>query len=159
SLPTVSPDQVQELLSFSAPLRSSRAATRSDELPVSVLKQPWQDWRMSCHSCASGGGLASKSAAQGTQVREESLDLLIRRSDSPPPSWGPIEVVERKGLGHPDSICDAIAEQVCVALCRHYLDRFGEVLHHNVDKVLLCAGAARPAFGGGEMLEPIEIYL
>src|SRR5262249_43125514 len=110
SLPTVSPDQVQELLSFSAPLRSSRAATRSDELPVSVLKQPWQDWRMSCHSCASGGGLASKSAAQGTQVREESLDLLIRRSDSPSPSLGPIEVVERKGLGHPDSICDAIAE-------------------------------------------------
>ena len=28
---------------------------------------------------------------------------------------------------------------LCVALCRHYLDRLGDVLHHNVDKVLLCA--------------------
>jgi S-adenosylmethionine synthetase len=62
-------------------------------------------------------------------------------------------------VGHPDSICDGIAEQVCVRLCRQYLDRFGEILHHNVDKVLLCAGAARPAFGGGEVVAPLQVYL
>jgi S-adenosylmethionine synthetase len=56
-------------------------------------------------------------------------------------------------------MCDAIAEAISVALCRHYLTEFGSVLHHNVDKVLLCGGASRPAFGGGEILEPIEIYL
>lgn len=49
----------------------------------------------------------------------------------------PIEIVERKGLGHPDSICDALAENLSLNLCRHYLDRFGEILHHNVDKALL----------------------
>jgi S-adenosylmethionine synthetase len=32
-------------------------------------------------------------------------------------------------------------------------------LHHNVDKVLLCGGAARPVFGGGTLTSPIEIYL
>jgi S-adenosylmethionine synthetase len=72
---------------------------------------------------------------------------------------GAVEVVERKGLGHPDTLCDALAEEASLALSRHYLERFGFVLHHNVDKVLLRGGASRTAFGGGEVLEPIEIYL
>lgn len=87
------------------------------------------------------------------------MDFIIRQSDSLSPAEHPVEVVERKGLGHPDSICDALAEHFCVKLCRHYLDRFGVILHHNVDKVLLCGGSSKPAFGGGEVLEPIEIYL
>jgi S-adenosylmethionine synthetase len=87
------------------------------------------------------------------------MELIIRSRDRGAPGSEPVEVVERKGLGHPDSICDGIAEHVCVRLCRYYLDRFGVILHHNVDKILLCGGAARPAFGGGDVLEPIEIYL
>jgi S-adenosylmethionine synthetase len=58
-------------------------------------------------------------------------------------------MVERKGLGHPDTICDALAEQLSVALCRFYNDRFGYLLHHNVDKALLWGGKAQPTFGGG----------
>ena len=69
------------------------------------------------------------------------------------------EAVERKGVGHPDTICDALAEALSRALCREYLTRFGEILHHNVDKALLCAGRSAPRFGGGEILEPIDIYL
>lgn len=76
-----------------------------------------------------------------------------------PPRDHPVEVVERKGLGHPDSICDALAENLSRNLCRHYLDRFGEILHHNVDKALLCGGSAAPAFGGGHVLAPIDIHL
>ncbi len=72
---------------------------------------------------------------------------------------GDVEVVERKGLGHPDTICDALAERLSAALCAFYLERFGTILHHNVDKALLVGGASRPAFGGGEVLEPIEIHL
>lgn len=68
------------------------------------------------------------------------------------------EIVERKGLGHPDSICDALAEELSSALCRFYLDRFGTVLHHNVDKVLLCAGESEPRFGGGHVTKPLEIF-
>jgi S-adenosylmethionine synthetase len=87
------------------------------------------------------------------------LDLVVRTHRSGAPGAQEVEVVERKGLGHPDTICDALAEHVCVRLCRHYVERFGAILHHNVDKILLCGGAARPAFGGGEVVEPIEIHV
>jgi S-adenosylmethionine synthetase len=71
----------------------------------------------------------------------------------------PVEMVERKGLGHPDSICDALAETLSRQLCGYYRDVFGEVLHHNVDKALLCGGRAAPVFGGGRVISPIDIYL
>ncbi len=71
----------------------------------------------------------------------------------------PVEIVERKGLGHPDTLCDALAETLSRALCREYRSRFGAILHHNVDKALLCGGRAAPAFGGGAVLEPIHVYL
>jgi S-adenosylmethionine synthetase len=71
----------------------------------------------------------------------------------------PVEFVERKGLGHPDTICDALAEGLSRDLCREYQRRFGEILHHNVDKALLCGGRAAPAFGGGHVIAPIDIYL
>jgi glyceraldehyde-3-phosphate dehydrogenase (NAD(P))/S-adenosylmethionine synthetase len=70
-----------------------------------------------------------------------------------------VEIVERKGLGHPDSICDGIAEHVCEALARAYLDRVGEVLHFNTDETQLVAGRAAPRFGGGEVTEPIYILV
>src|SRR6516225_3542730 len=70
-----------------------------------------------------------------------------------------VEVVERKGLGHPDTICDALAEALSRNLCRAYRERFGHVLHHNVDKALLCGGRAAPAFRGGVVLAPITVYL
>ena len=70
-----------------------------------------------------------------------------------------VEVVERKGLGHPDTICDALAETFSRNLCREYRRRFGEILHHNVDKALLCGGGAAPAFGGGTILAPVVVYL
>jgi S-adenosylmethionine synthetase len=70
-----------------------------------------------------------------------------------------VEVVERKGLGHPDTICDALAETLSRNLCREYRRRFGEILHHNVDKALLCGGQAAPCYGGGTVLAPIRIYL
>ncbi len=70
-----------------------------------------------------------------------------------------IEIVERKGLGHPDSICDGVAEAVSRALARTYRERFGTVLHFNTDETQLVAGSAAPAFGGGELLEPIYLLV
>ncbi len=69
------------------------------------------------------------------------------------------EIVERKGTGHPDTICDSIAEELSVELSKLYLEEFGAVMHHNVDKALLVGGVAHPVFGGGEVISPIEIYL
>jgi S-adenosylmethionine synthetase len=70
-----------------------------------------------------------------------------------------VEIVERKGVGHPDSLCDGIAESVSRGLCRLYLDRVGEVLHYNTDETQLVAGTAAPAFGGGEVVEPIYLLI
>ncbi|WP_152041680.1 methionine adenosyltransferase [Salinigranum salinum] len=70
-----------------------------------------------------------------------------------------VEIVERKGLGHPDSICDGIAESVSRALSNLYLDRVGHVLHYNTDETQLVAGSAAPSFGGGEILEPIYVLI
>ena len=70
-----------------------------------------------------------------------------------------VEVVERKGSGHPDTICDALAEQLSRDLSAAYRARFGAILHHNVDKALLSTGRSAPAFGGGRVEAPIEIYL
>lgn len=75
------------------------------------------------------------------------------------PDLRDVEVVERKGRGHPDSICDALAEAFCIGLARAYVDRCGVVLHHNVDKVLLAAGASAPRFGGGEIAAPFDVFL
>jgi len=87
------------------------------------------------------------------------MNLVLSVLACTPPAESPVEVVERKGIGHPDTVCDALAEQASVALSRFYLERFGSVMHHNVDKGLLRGGAARAVFGGGEVLQPIELYL
>lgn len=70
-----------------------------------------------------------------------------------------VEIVERKGVGHPDTICDAVAERVSVELCRAYLDAVGRVLHHNADKGFLIAGRTLPRLGGGEVLEPMRLLV
>lgn len=66
-----------------------------------------------------------------------------------------LEVVERKGLGHPDSICDAILDRVSVELSKEYIKKFGTIMHHNADKSLLVAGEVETRFGGGEVKQPM----
>jgi S-adenosylmethionine synthetase len=70
-----------------------------------------------------------------------------------------MELVERKGLGHPDTICDALAEAVAVALNRMYLAALGSIPHYNVDKALLVAGQCEKGFGRGEVTRPMEFVL
>jgi S-adenosylmethionine synthetase len=70
-----------------------------------------------------------------------------------------IEIVERKGLGHPDYICDAVMDQISVRLSKIYLEKAGAILHHNVDKSLLVAGEAEPRFGGGIVKQPMLFVL
>lgn len=66
-----------------------------------------------------------------------------------------IEIVERKGVGHPDYICDAVMDQISIRLSKEYLEKAGAILHHNVDKSLLVAGEADPRFGGGIVKQPM----
>jgi S-adenosylmethionine synthetase len=66
-----------------------------------------------------------------------------------------LEIVERKGIGHPDHICDAIMNEVSVTLSKEYLKRYGHVQHHNIDKALLAAGEVQRRYGGGEVKRPM----
>lgn len=86
-------------------------------------------------------------------------NISIEKVPEDPIESRKIELVERKGLGHPDSISDGIAESVSRALCREYRERFGKILHHNTDEVQLVAGSSNPEFEGGEVIEPIYILL
>lgn len=70
-----------------------------------------------------------------------------------------VELVERKGIGHPDSICDGIAESVSRELSKEYLKRFGYIMHHNTDQVELVGGEVNPVYDGGEVIKPIYILL
>ena len=67
------------------------------------------------------------------------------------------EMVERKGKGHPDSVADECAEEISRRLSKYYRSTFGQVLHHNVDKLALIGGVAVPEFGGGLVIEPIKL--
>lgn len=68
-----------------------------------------------------------------------------------------IEIVERKGLGHPDYIADSIAENFSVNLSKYYIDHFNKILHHNVDKLEVIGGETRPRFNGGSIVKPVTI--
>ncbi len=70
-----------------------------------------------------------------------------------------VELVERKGLGHPDSIADGVSESVSRALCRMYLDEYGRILHHNTDETQVVGGGSEPKFGGGRVTNPVYILL
>jgi S-adenosylmethionine synthetase len=70
-----------------------------------------------------------------------------------------VEFVESKGAGHPDTICDSVCEACGQALATYYKRRFGTVLHYNIDKALLVAGAAKPRFKGGSITSPIRLTI
>ncbi len=82
-------------------------------------------------------------------------NIVVEEFKQEPLEKQKLEVVERKGLGHPDSICDAILDRVSVELSKEYLKKFGTIMHHNADKSLLVAGEVETRFGGGEVKQPM----
>ena len=84
---------------------------------------------------------------------------MIGVRHAPGPDSAAVEVVERKGLGHPDTLADALAERMSVAYSRHCLDRFGAVLHHNLDKLYLRGGHCRIGLGTFEMTAPVTLTI
>jgi S-adenosylmethionine synthetase len=71
----------------------------------------------------------------------------------------PVEIVERKGIGHPDSLCDGIAERISVEYSCWCQEHLGVLLHHNFDKVQLVAGEVEVGYGGGHLVKPILIQI
>ncbi len=83
--------------------------------------------------------------------------LKVSKCNKLPMDLQPIEIVERKGKGHPDTITDGIMERVALELNKEYLKKFGGILHYNADKSLLSAGVTEPQFGGGRVIKPMLI--
>ena len=71
----------------------------------------------------------------------------------------PIEFVERKGTGHPDTICDHLAEELARQLAQDYEKHTGAVRHFNVDKAILAAGSVDVGYGGGTHTKPSKLIL
>jgi S-adenosylmethionine synthetase len=90
---------------------------------------------------------------------EKKRNIIVEELVRTPVEMQKVELVERKGIGHPDSIADGIAEAVSRALSREYIKRYGIILHHNTDQVEVVGGRAYPRFGGGEVIKPIYILL
>ena len=88
-----------------------------------------------------------------------SRNIVVKPFSCVPIDRREIEVCEHKGIGHPDSIADGVCEAVSRELSLAYLQEYGQVLHHNLDKGLLVAGQSAPRFGGGQVVEPIKLIV
>lgn len=86
-------------------------------------------------------------------------NITIEQITQTPIEKQQIELVERKGVGHPDSLADGLAESVSRALCKEYSKRCGTILHHNTDETQIVAGRSCPEWGGGEVIKPIYMLL
>jgi len=86
-------------------------------------------------------------------------NIFIEEVRWQPPEKVEVELVERKGLGHPDFIADSASEEASLMLSEYYMKKFGRILHHNLDKTLLVGGQSSPQFGGGEVKQPIYILI
>jgi S-adenosylmethionine synthetase len=50
-------------------------------------------------------------------------------------------------------------DAVSVSICKEYLEQFGTILHHNIDKGLLAAGSTKIKFGGGKVTKPMKLII
>ncbi|MFW6115744.1 MAG: methionine adenosyltransferase [Chloroflexota bacterium] len=86
-------------------------------------------------------------------------NIIVTEATGPSIEDIPVEIVERKGIGHPDSLCDGIAERISVEYTRWCRENLGVLLHHNFDKVQLVAGEVEVGYGGGHLVKPILIQI
>jgi len=84
------------------------------------------------------------------------MQIFIERE---PSTIKKMEIVERKGIGHPDSVIDGICEEASREISKFYIKEKGFILHHNLDKGLIVGGVAQPVFGGGKIIQPPEIII
>lgn len=68
-------------------------------------------------------------------------------------------IVERKGIGHPDTLADHLAERLSQVYSQYTRQRFGAVLHHNFDKLALLGGASEVRYGQGKMTAPVRVLV
>ncbi|MDE1768626.1 MAG: methionine adenosyltransferase [Candidatus Micrarchaeota archaeon] len=86
-------------------------------------------------------------------------NISVNKLDGIPVAEQGVEFVERKGIGHPDSLIDGIVDATSHALAKEYLDNCGSIMHHNVDKGLIIGGASHAGFGSAKITKKIEVIV
>ena len=84
---------------------------------------------------------------------------IVLRSDYKDPEKNYFEVVERKGMGHPDTLADKLAELCSQEYSKYCLQNFGCVLHHNFDKLYIGAGKFIFENNQVKMYDKIKVFL
>lgn len=85
------------------------------------------------------------------------MKILIAKDENSYVEEMDFELVERKGVGHPDTMCDAIAECASRNYTQYCINKFGRPAHHWFDKVMLIGGEANIDYGQGEVVKPYTI--
>lgn len=88
-----------------------------------------------------------------------SANIIVKQLRRPAMDRQEYEMCEHKGIGHPDTLTDAMCEAASRELSLAYLREFGRIMHHNLDKGLSIAGASAPRFGGGTITQPIKVVI
>ena len=84
---------------------------------------------------------------------------LIINNNYRDPNNDDIEIIERKGIGHPDTLADKLAEECSRAYANYCMEHFGCVLHHNFDKLYIGAGCFRYEDGKTNMYSKFKVRL
>lgn len=69
------------------------------------------------------------------------------------------EVVETKGKGHPDNICDTLAKKISSNYSHYCMEKYGVILRHMIDKLSILGGGSKVKFRFGEMINPIRVLI
>jgi S-adenosylmethionine synthetase len=86
-------------------------------------------------------------------------NIVVEAGTSAGPAERDVEICEHKGIGHPDTLTDAVCEAASRELSLAYRRAYGTILHHNLDKGLLVGGRSEPRFGGGRILAPAKLFI
>ena len=90
-----------------------------------------------------------------TGIRNGKLNIISSTS-----LWNDnFETIERKGIGHPDTISDILAAKISQAYSKYTYEHFGVILHHQIDKLMVIGGKTEVAFGSGKFIKPIQIII
>jgi S-adenosylmethionine synthetase len=87
------------------------------------------------------------------------VNLVITSKTGRSPGEDQIELVERKGKGHPDSLADGIAEEVSRNITLDFWNNEEMGPYHFSDKVFIVGGRSLVTLGNGKLLEPFKVNL
>jgi S-adenosylmethionine synthetase len=63
-----------------------------------------------------------------------------------------VEIIECKGVGHPDSMASSMAELVCFGISRYFIKKYNNIPRFNVDQIEINGGEVYVGFKEGKLI-------